>query len=155
MEFEYWWVIGFPIFFGLGWLAARIDIKHLLSESRQLPESYFKGLNFLLNEQPDRAIEAFIEVVKGDRESIELHFTLGNLFRRRGETERAIRIEFDHVWFAYVDEHWVLEDVSFTIEPGERVVYAARPDIGVTLRNKLGLVWMVLAGGVAGALGLV
>lgn len=92
MEFEYWWAIGFPIFFGLGWLAARIDIKHLLSESRQLPESYFKGLNFLLNEQPDRAIEAFIEVVKGDRESIELHFTLGNLFRRRGETERAIRI---------------------------------------------------------------
>jgi lipopolysaccharide biosynthesis regulator YciM len=92
MEFEYWWVIGFPVFFGLGWLAARIDIKHLLSESRQLPESYFKGLNFLLNEQPDRAIEAFIEVVKGDRESIELHFTLGSLFRRRGETERAIRI---------------------------------------------------------------
>lgn len=92
MEFEYWWVIGFPVFFGLGWLAARIDIKHLLSESRQLPESYFKGLNFLLNEQPDRAIEAFIEVVKGDRESIELQFTLGGMFRRRGESERAIRI---------------------------------------------------------------
>jgi lipopolysaccharide biosynthesis regulator YciM len=92
MEFEYWWLIGFPLFFGLGWLAARIDIRHLLTESRQLPRSYFKGLNFLLNEQPDKAIEAFIEVVKVDRETIELHFALGSLFRRRGETERAIRM---------------------------------------------------------------
>ena len=92
MEFEYWWLIGFPLFFGLGWLAARIDIRHLLTESRQLPKSYFKGLNFLLNEQPDKAIEAFIEVVKVDRETIELHFALGSLFRRRGETERAIRM---------------------------------------------------------------
>jgi lipopolysaccharide biosynthesis regulator YciM len=92
MDFEFWWLIGFPIFFGLGWLAARIDIKHLLTESRALPRSYFKGLNFLLNEQPDKAIEAFIEVVKVDPETVELHFALGSLFRRRGETERAIRM---------------------------------------------------------------
>ncbi len=92
MEFEYWWLLGFPLFFGLGWLAARIDIKHLLDESRSLPRSYFKGLNFLLNEQPDKAIEAFSEVVKIDSETIELHFALGSLFRRRGETERAIKM---------------------------------------------------------------
>ena len=92
MDIEYWWLLGLPLFFGLGWLAARIDIKHLLSESRQLPKSYFKGLNFLLNEQPDKAIEAFIEVVKVDKETVDLHFTLGSLFRRRGETERAIRM---------------------------------------------------------------
>ncbi len=92
MEFEFWWLIGFPVFFGLGWLAARIDLKHLISESRALPRSYFKGLNFLLNEQPDQAIEAFIEVVKVEPETIELHFALGSLFRRRGETDRAIRM---------------------------------------------------------------
>ena len=92
MEFEYWWLLAFPLFFGLGWLAARIDIKHLVSESRALPMSYFKGLNFLLNEQPDKAIEAFIEVVKVDPQTIELHFALGSLFRRRGEVERAIRM---------------------------------------------------------------
>src|SRR6266571_6717292 len=92
MEFELWWLFGFALFFGLGWLAARIDIKQLLSESRQLPRSYFKGLNFLLNEQPDKAIEAFIEVVKVDPETIELHFALGSLFRRRGEHDRAIRM---------------------------------------------------------------
>ncbi len=91
-DFELWWLFGFALFFGLGWLAARIDIKHLLSESKQLPRSYFRGLNFLLNEQPDKAIEAFIEVVKVDPETIELHFALGSLFRRRGETERAIRM---------------------------------------------------------------
>src|SRR5258705_7039883 len=85
MDFELWWLFGFALFFGLGWLAARVDIKQLLWESRQLPRSYFKGLNFLLNEQPDKAIEAFIEVVKVDPETVELHFALGSLFRRRGE----------------------------------------------------------------------
>lgn len=92
MEFEVWWLVGIPIFFGLGWVAARIDIKQLLSESRSLPKGYFKGLNFLLNEQPDKAIDAFIEIVKLDPETADLHFALGNLFRRRGETERAIRM---------------------------------------------------------------
>ncbi len=92
MEFEVWWLLGMPIFFGLGWIAARVDIKQLLSESRSLPRGYFKGLNFLLNEQPDKAIDAFIEVVKLDPETVELHFALGSLFRRRGETERAIRM---------------------------------------------------------------
>jgi lipopolysaccharide biosynthesis regulator YciM len=92
MEFEYWWLLGFPLFFGLGWLAARIDIRHLVHESRALPRSYFKGLNFLLNEQPDKAIEAFIEVARVDPETVELHFALGSLFRRRGEYDRAIRM---------------------------------------------------------------
>ena len=92
MEFEFWWFLGFPLFFAFGWLAARVDIKQLLSESRSLPLSYFKGLNFLLNEQPDKAIEAFIEVVKVDPQTVELHFALGSLFRRRGEVERAIRM---------------------------------------------------------------
>ena len=92
MEIEYWWLLALPLFFALGWVAARIDIRHLLSESRVLPSSYFKGLNFLVNEQPDKAIEAFIEVVKVDPQTIELHFALGNLFRRRGEIERAIRM---------------------------------------------------------------
>jgi lipopolysaccharide biosynthesis regulator YciM len=92
MEFEYWWLLGFPLFFGLGWLAARIDIQHLVRDSRALPRSYFRGLNFLLNEQPDKAIEAFIEVVRVDPETVELHFALGSLFRRRGEYDRAIRM---------------------------------------------------------------
>lgn len=92
MEFEYWWLLVLPLFFGLGWIAARIDIRHIVSQSRQLPDSYFKGLNFLLNQQPDKAIEAFTEAAKVDSETVELHFTLGGLFRRRGEVDRAIRL---------------------------------------------------------------
>jgi len=92
MEFEIWWLLGIPLFFSLGWIAARVDIRQLLSESRSLPRGYFKGLNFLLNDQPDKAIDAFIEIVRLDPETVELHFALGNLFRRRGETERAIRV---------------------------------------------------------------
>ena len=92
MEIDLWWLLVLPAFFAMGWVAARIDIKHLLQESRALPRSYFKGLNFLLNEQPDQAIEAFIEAARVDPETIELHFALGNLFRRRGETDRAIRV---------------------------------------------------------------
>ena len=93
MEFENWWLLGLlPLFFGFGWMAARIDIRQVMHESRALPRSYFQGLNFLLNEQPDKAIEAFIEVVKVDPETVELHFALGSLFRRRGEYDRAIRM---------------------------------------------------------------
>ncbi len=93
MEFDLWWLLPIPaVFFALGWIAARIDIKHLLRESRALPLSYFRGLNFLLNEQPDKAIESFIEVVKVDPQTIDLHFALGSLFRRQGEIDRAIRM---------------------------------------------------------------
>ena len=92
MEFEFWMLLGIPLFFSLGWIAARVDIMQLVSESRTLPRGYFKGLNFLLNEQPDKAIDAFIEIVKLDPETADMHFALGNLFRRRGEVERAIRV---------------------------------------------------------------
>lgn len=92
MDFESWWLIFLPLLFGLGWMAARFDIRQMLSETRNLPDSYFRGLNFLLNEEPDRAIDAFVEVAKLDPETTELHFALGSLFRRRGEMERAIRV---------------------------------------------------------------
>jgi len=92
MEFETWWLLAVPVFFGLGWIAARVDIKQILSESRTLPRAYFKGLNLLLNDQSDKAIDAFIEIVTLDPETADMHFALGNLFRRRGEIERAIRV---------------------------------------------------------------
>lgn len=104
MDFEPWMLLIFPFFFGMGWLAARIDIKELLTESSALPRSYFQGLNFLLNEQQDQAIEAFIEVVKVDPQTIELHFALGSLFRRRGEVDRAIRMHLNLVERTDLDE---------------------------------------------------
>ena len=69
-----------------------------------LPHSYFQGLNFLLNEQQDKAIEAFIEVVKVDPQTVELHFALGSLFRRRGEVDRALRMHHNLLDRADLDE---------------------------------------------------
>jgi lipopolysaccharide biosynthesis regulator YciM len=97
MEFEFWWLLALPVFFGMGWIAARIDIRSLLSESRAMPSSYFRGLNFLLNEQPDKAIESFLQVAKENPQTVELQFALGSLFRRRGEVDRAIRMHQDLV----------------------------------------------------------
>jgi len=104
MEFEPWMLLVFPLFFGMGWLAARLDIKQLVDESSALPRSYFQGLNFLLNEQQDKAIDAFIEVVKVDPQTVELHFALGSLFRRRGEVDRALRMHLNLVERADLEE---------------------------------------------------
>lgn len=93
MDFDLSWILlGLPLAFGLGWLASRLDLRQLRIENRQTPKAYFRGLNFLLNEQQDQAIDAFIEAVQHDPDTSELHFALGNLFRRRGEYERAVRV---------------------------------------------------------------
>ena len=93
MDFDLSWILlGLPVAFTLGWLASRMDLRQLRIENRQAPKAYFRGLNFLLNEQQDQAIDAFIEAVQNDPDTSELHFALGNLFRRRGEYERAVRV---------------------------------------------------------------
>lgn len=96
MQLDWGWVpwalLAALVFFAAGWVAARLDLRQLLRESRVLPQSYFKGLNFLLNEQQDKAIEAFIEATKANPEAIELQFALGSLFRKRGEVDRSIRV---------------------------------------------------------------
>ena len=93
MEFDAtWMLLGLPLAFVLGWLASRFDLRQLRAENRRAPKAYFKGLNFLLNEQQDQAIDAFIEAVQNDPDTSELHFALGNLFRRRGEYDRAVRV---------------------------------------------------------------
>lgn len=75
-----------------GWLAARFEYRRHATKQLDLPTAYFQGLNFLLNEQPDKAIEIFIRVLEVNSDTVETHLALGNLFRRRGEVERAIRI---------------------------------------------------------------
>jgi lipopolysaccharide biosynthesis regulator YciM len=81
-----------PLAAGSGWFAARLDQRRQSAKSLDLPSAYFKGLNFLLNEQPDKAIEIFVKVLEVNSDTVETHLALGNLFRRRGEVERAIRI---------------------------------------------------------------
>lgn len=92
MEFETWWLVLVPLIFSLGWWAARLDKRSDASVRGQLPSAYFKGVNFLLSEQPDKAIDAFLEVAAIDTNTVELHFALANLFRKKGEIDRAIRL---------------------------------------------------------------
>ena len=92
MEIELWHLLALPFLFVAGWLARGFESRVSETDNAALPRSYFRGLNHLLNDQPDKAIDAFIEVVKLDPETIELHQALGNLFRRRGEFDRAVRI---------------------------------------------------------------
>jgi lipopolysaccharide biosynthesis regulator YciM len=87
-----WLLLGLPLTFAFGWLASRFDVRQWKREQKDSPKAYYKGLNLLLNEQHDKAIDAFIEAVQQDPDTSDLHFALGNLFRRRGEYERAVRV---------------------------------------------------------------
>ena len=93
MGFDFSWLLWcLPLAFGLGWLASRYDLRQWRAERKQNPKAYFRGLNHLLAEEEDQAVDAFIEAVRNDPDTSELHFALGNLFRRRGDYERAVRV---------------------------------------------------------------
>ncbi len=82
-----------PVAAASGWyLGRRGSERQRGQQVSKLSTTYFRGLNFLLNEQPDKAIEVFLEIAEVDKGTVETHFALGNLFRRRGEVDRAIRV---------------------------------------------------------------
>ncbi len=81
-----------PVAAASGWMAAKRSTRRKKGGSREHDTAYFKGINYLLNEQPDKAIDVFIKLLEVDSDTVETHLALGNLFRRRGEMDRAIRI---------------------------------------------------------------
>lgn len=88
-----WFVIFVPMAGLFGWvLGRRGGEQHSGSQVSKLSTTYFRGLNYLLNEQPDKAIELFLHVAELDRDTFETQVALGHLFRRRGEVDRAIRL---------------------------------------------------------------
>ena len=92
MQIE-WLILLLPLAAASGWFAAsRAARKESAKSEREANPVYFQGLNYLLNEEPDKAIDVFLEMLEVDADTIETHLALGNLFRRRGEVERAIRI---------------------------------------------------------------
>ncbi|MGO1343917.1 MAG: lipopolysaccharide assembly protein LapB, partial [Chromohalobacter japonicus] len=79
----------------IGWWLGRRErrrARERLSPEVSLPRDYFIGLNHLLNEQPDQAIETFVQALEVNSDTIETHIALGNLFRSRGEADRAVKI---------------------------------------------------------------
>ncbi len=83
-----------PVAAATGWWAARQRYRKsdCAESSSRLSSHYLKGMNYLINEQPDKALEVFIYLAEVDNETIDTHLALGALFRRRGEVDRAIRI---------------------------------------------------------------
>jgi len=82
-----------PVAFVLGWWASRqVGARRSGAEVSELSSDYFRGLNYLLNEEQDKAIEVFLKLAEYNRDTVETHLALGNLFRRRGEVDRAIRL---------------------------------------------------------------
>jgi len=88
---ELLWLL-LPVAAASGWMAGRRAAKAPPKKTGRLSADYFRGLNHLLNEQPDKAIEVFIRMLEAEGETVEIHLALGSLFRRRGEVDRAIRI---------------------------------------------------------------
>ncbi len=88
-----WFVIFVPLAALLGWVVGRRGgEQHSGNQVSKLSTTYFRGLNYLLNEQPDKAIELFLHVAELDKDTFETQVALGHLFRRRGEVDRAIRL---------------------------------------------------------------
>lgn len=82
-----------PVAFVLGWWASRrVGTRRSGARVSELSSDYFRGLNYLLNEEQDKAIEVFLKLAEYNRDTVETHLALGNLFRRRGEVDRAIRL---------------------------------------------------------------
>ena len=82
-----------PVAAGVSWYLARLGSERISgAQVHRLRTNYFRGLNYLLNEQPDKAIEVFLQIAEVDSDTVETHMALGNLFRRRGEVDRAIRV---------------------------------------------------------------
>lgn len=95
MIWELLWLL-LPVAAYSGYLLGRRGSERSSGERfSQLSQTYFSGLNYLLNEQPDKALEVFLKIAELDSDTFETQLALGNLFRRRGETDRAIRLHQD------------------------------------------------------------
>ncbi len=89
----FWFFLFLPIAAISGWVIGRRGgQRHSENQVSRLSSTYFRGLNYLLNEQPDKAIELFLHIAELDKETFETQVALGHLFRRRGEVDRAIRL---------------------------------------------------------------
>ncbi|MBN6151606.1 lipopolysaccharide assembly protein LapB [Xanthomonas sp. AmX2] len=89
----FWFFLCLPLAALSGWVIGRRGgQRHGDTQVSRLSSTYFRGLNYLLNEQPDKAIELFLHIAELDKETFETQVALGHLFRRRGEVDRAIRL---------------------------------------------------------------
>ncbi len=130
------WVLLLPVAALSGWMIGRRGAERRGGQRvSRLSSNYFRGLNFLLNEQPDKAIEVFLQIAEVDKDTVETHFALGNLFRRRGEVDRAIRIHQNLIERPRLSEE---QRVQAVLELGEDFMRAGLLDRAEALFTDLG-----------------
>jgi lipopolysaccharide biosynthesis regulator YciM len=118
-----------------GWILAKSTTRRgELKRNRNFSSRYFQGLNYLLDEQPDKAIAVFIEMAEVTADTIETHLALGSLFRRRGEVERAIRVHQNIISKPGLDER---QKTRALLELGEDYMRAGLFDRAENLFNEL------------------
>ncbi len=118
-----------------GWILARSTTRRgEVKRNRNFSSRYFQGLNYLLDEQPDKAIAVFIEMAEVTADTIETHLALGSLFRRRGEVERAIRIHQNIISKPGLDER---QKTRALLELGEDYMRAGLFDRAENLFTEL------------------
>ena len=88
---QWHWLVLILFAFILGWLLAKRRNKKTRRQLR-FSSDYFQGLNYLLNDEQDKAIEIFLQLVESDWQTIDTHLTLGSIFRRKGEIDKAIKL---------------------------------------------------------------
>lgn len=133
----HWLVLAglLPLAAACGWYMGRQgSVRSAGQHVSRLSTTYFRGLNYLLNEQPDKAIELFLQIAHVDRDAVEMQIALGHLFRRRGEVERAIRLHQGLISRNGIsDDHKVLA----LLELGEDYMRAGLLDRAETLFTDL------------------
>ena len=92
LDLDLWWLLLFPAFFGLGWLAARVDLRAVLKQAKEVPAAFYKGLDALVDDRSDVASRSLAEVARAHPDALDVQLSLGKLYRRRGENDRAIRL---------------------------------------------------------------
>jgi len=124
-----------PVAAWMGWaLAKGTTTRGERKRNRKFSHRYFQGLNYLLDEQPDKAIAVFIEMAEVTEDTIETHLALGNLFRRRGEVERAIRVHQNIISKPGLDER---QKTRALLELGEDYMHAGLFDRAENLFTEL------------------
>ena len=86
-----WSLAMIPIAIGFLWLLFRTTQKHKHQQST-LSSEYFKGLNYLLNDEQGKALDIFVKLVESNWDTIDTHFALGKIYRKNGEMDKAIKI---------------------------------------------------------------
>src|SRR5688572_10977069 len=104
--YDLWLLLIFIAIFSAWYLGYRSRQENGNPQKLNLPRDYLIGLNFLLNEEPDKAVDIFIKMLEVDSETVETHLAVGKLFRRRGEVDRAIRIHQNLIARPQLDKNY-------------------------------------------------